>query len=211
MDNITSQELDSISDGATATSVTDVDSEHILCFYVISEGPFSGPFQGPNLPLQAKQRIISSLWSIKSYYTREIHCISLTTINTTNLTTVMAAGQRLAPPHCVPLGAYQCQMFNKTGVHHLFTHLNKALRSTRCCNNNNMALPSWTCAAFYWCTLDPFGTRATNIGCQQQIKFPWGGVKHPWRHLLGTWGTQTQAWGLCVTWLAKTNQTKQIL
>lgn len=89
-------------------------------------------------------------------------------------------GTRSNPcPPTVFLGGYQCQMFYRTGVHHQLTHLNKAPRSTRCCNINNMALPSWTSSCLLHCTLDPFGTRATNIGCQQKIKFLLKGEKDP--------------------------------
>lgn len=76
------------------------------------------------------------------------------TNNAANLT--KRCEDRRTPPR-VPLGGYQCQMFYKTGVHHLLTRLNKASRSTRCCDNNNMALPNWTRSCLLQCTLDLFG------------------------------------------------------
>lgn len=77
----------------------------------------------------------------------------------------------LQPPTEVHKAGYQCQMLYKTGVYHLLTCLNKASRSTRCNDNNNISLSALTKSGFGQCTLDPFGRRVTNVNCQQQIKF----------------------------------------
>lgn len=68
----------------------------------------------------------------------------------------------LAPTEVHKVG-YQCQMLYKTGVHHLLTCLNRASRSTRCNDNNNISLSALTWSSFGQCTLDPFGRRATNV------------------------------------------------
>lgn len=75
------------------------------------------------------------------------------------------------PPTEVHKAGYQCQMLYKTGMYHLLTCLNKASRSTRCNDNNNISLSALTRSGFGQCTLDPFGKRVTNVNCQQQIKF----------------------------------------
>lgn len=75
---------------------------------------------------------------------------------------------------------YQCQMLYKTGVYHLLTCLNKASRSARCNDNNNISLSALTRSGFGQCTLDPFGRKVTNFNCQRQIRFL---HNHPRRHI----------------------------
>lgn len=82
-----------------------------------------------------------------------------------------AIAQSFSPaPAEVQKVGYQCQMLYKTGVHHQLTCLNKASRSTRCNDNNNISLSALTQSGFGQCTLDPFGSRVANVNFHQQIE-----------------------------------------
>lgn len=110
---------------------------------------------------------------------RLISYICITTVKAANLMK-RCEGTRSTPTTLCSLGRCHYRMFHRTGVHHLLTLLNMASRSTR-----RLTITTWHCpvehqAAFLQCTLDPFGARASNIGCQRQIKFLWKGREDSW-------------------------------
>lgn len=110
---------------------------------------------------------------------RLISYICITTVKAANLIK-RCEGTRSTPTTLCSSGGCHCRMFYRTGVYHLLTHLNMASRSAR-----QLTITTWHCpvehqAAFLQCTLDPFGARASNIGCQRQMKFLWKGREESW-------------------------------
>lgn len=103
---------------------------------------------------------------------KEVNSFPAATVKTVTLTdtrqgnrTIHSPATPTPPPHPpkVHKVGYQCQMLYRTGVHHLLTCLNKASRSTRCNDNNNISLSALTRSSFGQCTLDPVGSRVTNV------------------------------------------------